>query len=222
MITSILSLRFKALSSFSNKVKQKVIRILHFNHRNPILGTMNPMQWPPPTNPPWSRAENIQLDFSIFFLFGERKGREGTASALKNYCQCFILKLLMKLDLAMSTFLDINYLLFKIIEGLSQKGVQAPSGLACEWVIPEKLTPTTEGMLENLTGEGVNSSGNLDCTHFSCYESLPKGYNECIQPPSPLGLSEKIAPWQPSQNHLSVILVSQQRREPFFWVHSSG
>ena len=62
----------------------------------------------------------------------------------------------MKLDLAMSTFLDINYLLFKIIEGFSQKGVQAPSGLACEWVIPEKIhTPTTEGMVENLTGEGV-------------------------------------------------------------------
>ena len=127
----------------------------------------------------------------------------------------------MKLDLAMSTFLDINYLLFKIIEGLSQKGVQAPSGLACEWVIPEKLTPTTEGMLENLTGEGVNSSGNLDCTHFSCCESVPKGYNECIKLLSPLGLSEKIAPWQPSQNHHSVILVSQQRREPFFQVNSS-
>ena len=31
------------------------------------------------------------------------------------------------------------------------------------WVIPEKIhTPTTEGMLENLTGEGVNSSGNSD------------------------------------------------------------
>ena len=90
----------------------------------------------------------------------------------------------------------------------------ASSGLACEWVIPEKITPTTEGMLENLTGEGVNSSGNLDCIHFSCYESLSKGYNECIRPPSPLGPSEKIAPWQPSQNHLSVILVSQQRREP--------
>ena len=86
----------------------------------------------------------------------------------------------MKLDLGMSTFLDINYLLFKIIEGFSQKSVLAPSGLACEWVIPEKITPTTEGMLENLTGEGVNSSGNLVCTHFSCYESLPKGYNECI------------------------------------------
>ena len=180
MITSILSLRFEALSSFSNKVKQKVIRILHFNHRTPILGIMNPMQWPPRPTPPWSRAENIQLDFSIFFLFEERKGREGIASALKGYCQCFILKLLMKLHLTMSTFLDINYLLFKIIEGFSQKGVQAPSGLACEWVIPEKITPTTEGMLENLTGEGVNSSGNLDCTHFSCYESLPKGYNECI------------------------------------------
>ena len=144
-------------------------------------------------------------------------------SALKSYCQCFILKLLMKLDLAMSTFLDINYLLFKIIVGFSQKGVQAFSGLACEWVIPEKIhTPTTEGMLENLMGEGVNSSGNLDCIHFSCYESLPKGYNECIGSPSPLGLPEKIAAWQPSQNHLSVILVSQQRREPFVRVHSSG
>ena len=178
MITSILSLRFEALSSFSNKVKQKVIRILLFNHRPSYRG-----QWilyNDPLSPPWSRTENIQLDFSIFFLFGERKGREGIASALKSYCQCFILKHLMKLDLAMSTFLDINYLLFKIIEGFSQKSVQAPSGLACEWVIPEKITPTTEGMLENLTGEGVNSSGNLDCTHFSCYESLPKGYNECI------------------------------------------
>ena len=47
----------------------------------------------------------------------------------------------MKLDLAMSTFLDINYLLFQIIEGFSQRGVQAFSGLACEWVIPEKSTP---------------------------------------------------------------------------------
>ena len=143
-------------------------------------------------------------------------------SSLKSYCQCFIWKHLMKLDLAMSTFFDINYLLFKIIEGFSQKGVQAFSGLACEWIIPEKIhTPTTEGMLENLTGEArVNSSGNLDCIHFSCYESLPKGYNQCIQPP--LGLSGKIAPWQPSQNHLSVILVSPQRREPFIRVHSSG
>ena len=94
----------------------------------------------------------------------------------------------MKLDLAMSTFLDIN----KIIEGFSQKGVQAFSG----WVIQEKIhTPKTEGMLENLMGEGINSSGNLDCIHISCYESLSKGYNECIRPPSPLGLSEKIAPW---------------------------
>ena len=31
------------------------------------------------------------------------------------------------------------------------------------WVIPEKIhTPTTEGMLENLTGGGVNGSGNPD------------------------------------------------------------
>ena len=83
----------------------------------------------------------------------------------------------------MSTLLDIN-LLFKIIEGFSQNGVQASSGLACEWVIPGKIhTPTTYRTLENLTGEGVKGSGNLDCTHFSCYESLPKGYNECIQPP---------------------------------------
>ena len=30
-----------------------------------------------------------------------------------------------------------------------------------QWVIPEKIhTPTTEGMLENLTGGGVNGSGN--------------------------------------------------------------
>ena len=29
------------------------------------------------------------------------------------------------------------------------------------WVIPEKIhTPMMEGMLENLTGGGVNSSGN--------------------------------------------------------------
>ena len=32
-----------------------------------------------------------------------------------------------------------------------------------EWVIPEKIhTPMTEGMLENLTGGGVNGSGNPD------------------------------------------------------------
>ena len=31
------------------------------------------------------------------------------------------------------------------------------------WVIPEKIhTPTTKGMLENLTGGGVNGSGNPD------------------------------------------------------------
>ena len=31
------------------------------------------------------------------------------------------------------------------------------------WVTPEKIhTPTTERMLENLTGGGVNSSGNSD------------------------------------------------------------
>ena len=31
------------------------------------------------------------------------------------------------------------------------------------WVIPEKIhTPTMEGMLENPTGGGVNSSGNSD------------------------------------------------------------
>ena len=31
------------------------------------------------------------------------------------------------------------------------------------WVIPEKIhTHTTEGMLENLTGGGVNGSGNPD------------------------------------------------------------
>ena len=32
-----------------------------------------------------------------------------------------------------------------------------------DWVIPEQIhTPTTEGMLENLTGGGVNGSGNSD------------------------------------------------------------
>ena len=40
--------------------------------------------------------------------------------------------------------------------------------------------------------------------------------------PLPSASQEKIAPWQPSQNHLSVILVSPQRREPFIRVHSSG
>ena len=36
-------------------------------------------------------------------------------------------------------------------------------GLYMHWVIPEKFhTPTTEGKLENLTGGGVNSSGNPD------------------------------------------------------------
>ena len=184
---------------------------------------MNPMQWPHPPTPSWSRAKNIQLDFSIFCFL--EKGRGGIASALKSYCQCFILKLLMKLDLAMSTFLDINYLLFKIIllKVLAKKVFRHPvRGLACEWVIPEKITTTTESMLENLTGEGVNSSGNVDCTHFPCYESLPKGYNECIQLPFPLRLSEKIAPWQSRQSPLLVILVSQQRRGTFFRVHSSG
>ena len=55
---------------------------------------------------------------SAYFVFWRTEGKG-------RYCQCFILKLLMKLNLAMSTFLDINYLLFKIIEGFSQKGVQA-------------------------------------------------------------------------------------------------
>ena len=32
-----------------------------------------------------------------------------------------------------------------------------------KWVIPEKIhTPTTEGMPENLTGGGINGSGNPD------------------------------------------------------------
>ena len=35
--------------------------------------------------------------------------------------------------------------------------------LLVKWVIREKIhTPTTEGMLENLTGGGVNGSGNSD------------------------------------------------------------
>ena len=179
----------------------------------------------PSPHPTLVKSWKYPVGLQHILFFGEGKGREGIASALKSYCQCFILKLLMKLDVAMSTLLDINYLLFKIIllKVLAKKVFRHPvRGLACEWVIPQKITPTTEGMLENLTGEGVNSSGNVDCTHFSCYESLPKGYNECIQLPSPLGLSEKIAPWQSRQSPLLVILVSQQRRETFFRVHSSG
>ena len=35
--------------------------------------------------------------------------------------------------------------------------------LELNWVIPEKIhTPKMEGMLENLTGWGVNGSGNPD------------------------------------------------------------
>ena len=147
----------------------------------PIL-CKDPLPDPTLVNVVQSRAENIQLDFSIFCFLEKGRGSIVIHSALKS----FFLKLLMKLDLAMSTFLDIN-LLFKIIEGFSQKGVQVSSGLGCEWIIPEKIyTPTMEGMLEKLMGEGVNSSGNLDCTHFSCYESLPKGYNETSEYSHPL------------------------------------
>ena len=130
---------------------------------------MDTVQWPSPPTPHWSmlfsQEQKISSWTSAYFVFWRRKGEVFViASALKS----FILQLLLKLDLAMSTLLDIN-LLFKIIEGFSQKGVQASSGLACEWVIPENIhTPTTKGMLENLTGEGVNGSGKLDCTHFSC------------------------------------------------------
>ena len=104
---------------------------------------MDPVQWPPSPTPSWSmsvsQGQKISSWTSAYFGLGRREGEIIViVSALKSYCQCFILKLLMKLDLAMSTFLDINYLLFKIIEGSSQKGVQASSGLACEWVIPEK------------------------------------------------------------------------------------
>ena len=81
-ISLILSLRLEALTSFSKKAKQKVIRILHFNHRK---GITDPVQWPSPPSQPWSmlfnhtRTENIQLDFSIFFWGGggEGKGRWG-------------------------------------------------------------------------------------------------------------------------------------------------
>ena len=78
MITSILLLRFKALTSFFNKVKQIVIRILHFNYRTPILGTMDPMQWPPPPTPSWwilvSQGQKISSWTSAYFGFWRREG----------------------------------------------------------------------------------------------------------------------------------------------------
>ena len=44
------------------------------------------------------------------------------------------------------------------------------------WVIPEKIhTPTTEGMLENLTGGGVNGSGNPDGTGALNLKIHPRG-----------------------------------------------
>ena len=52
--------------------------------------------------------------------------------------------------------------------------IRALSGL--HWVIPEKIhTPTTEGMLENLTGGGVNGSGNSDVTVWP-YKFFLGGY----------------------------------------------
>ena len=45
-----------------------------------------------------------------------------------------------------------------------------------EWIIPEKIhTPTTEGMLENLTGRGVNSSGNSDVRGALNLKIHPRG-----------------------------------------------
>ena len=53
-------------------------------------------------------------------------------------------------------------------------------------------------------------------THFSCYESLPKGYNvqmsNAVVSDNPGGLSVQLPPpqknWQPSENRLLAILVS--------------
>ena len=71
--------------------------------------------------PPWSmlfshtRAENIQLNFSIFCFLG--KGRGGIFD-----CQCFE-------ELYLETRLsDVHF----PSHYCSIKGVQAPSGLACE------------------------------------------------------------------------------------------
>ena len=42
-------------------------------------------------------------------------------------------------------------------------------------LFPEKIhTPTTEGMLENLTGEGVNGSGNSDLMNLKIN---PRGFS---------------------------------------------
>ena len=47
------------------------------------------------------------------------------------------------------------YMIFKVLVEYNY--------LPRHWVIPEKIhTPMTEGMLENLTGWGVNGSGNSD------------------------------------------------------------
>ena len=44
------------------------------------------------------------------------------------------------------------------------------------WVVPEKIhTPTTEGMLENLTGGGVNGSGNSDVRGALNLKIHPRG-----------------------------------------------
>ena len=44
------------------------------------------------------------------------------------------------------------------------------------WVIPEKIhTPTKEGMLKNLTGGGVNSSGNSDVRGALNLKIHPRG-----------------------------------------------
>ena len=44
------------------------------------------------------------------------------------------------------------------------------------WVIPEKIhTPTTEGMLENLTEGGVNGSGNSDVRGALNLKIHPRG-----------------------------------------------
>ena len=60
-----------------------------------------------------------------------------------------------------------SYTYWEITTGLRQQDSKTDQALKIDgfehWIIPEKIhTPTTEGMLENLTGGGVNGSGNSD------------------------------------------------------------